>query len=88
MTNRNLPAIAWVAILGASSLVLAQGRQGSTVPVAPPSYTNWPQYGGGAHSAQYSPLAIVDRSNVARLEVAWTYPTGGSRFSIRSSSTG
>src|SRR5688572_33279969 len=81
MRNRKLPVIAWIAILGgASSLVLAQGRQGGSATATPPSYTNWTQYGGGAHSGQYSPLAIVNRSNVTRLEVAWTYPTGG--FSV------
>jgi len=36
----------------------------------------WDQYLGGADSSQYSSLAEIDKSNVARLEVAWTYPTG------------
>src|SRR5690606_15498233 len=33
-------------------------------------------YGGGAHSSQYSALDQIDRSNVSRLEVVWTFPAG------------
>src|SRR5512132_198386 len=40
------------------------------------SYTTWMDYGGSADSAQYSALKQIDRSNVAKLQVAWTYPTG------------
>jgi quinoprotein glucose dehydrogenase len=36
----------------------------------------WDQYLGGADSSQYSSLAQINKSNVGRLEVAWTYPTG------------
>jgi glucose dehydrogenase len=61
----------------------AQGRGGrgrggrGGAPAEPPSYTNWEHYGGSASSNQYSPLDIVNRSNVAGLEVVWTLPTGG-----------
>ncbi len=33
-------------------------------------------YGGGPQQNRYSPLKQIDRSNVKRLEVAWTYDTG------------
>jgi glucose dehydrogenase len=36
----------------------------------------WSQYLGGADSSQYSSLKQINKSNVAKLEVAWTYPTG------------
>lgn len=36
----------------------------------------WRDYGGAADSAQYSALQQINRSNVSKLEVAWTYPTG------------
>jgi quinoprotein glucose dehydrogenase len=39
-------------------------------------YATWDQYLGGSDSSQYSSLDQIDRSNVTRLEVAWTYPTG------------
>ena len=38
-------------------------------------HTTWREYGGGADSAQYSALKQIDRSNVGKLEIAWTYPT-------------
>lgn len=37
---------------------------------------DWPEYLGGKGRTLYSPLAQIDRGNVARLEVAWTYDTG------------
>ena len=39
-------------------------------------FAGWDQYLGGADSSQYSSLAQIDKSNVGRLEVAWSYPTG------------
>src|SRR3954471_13494081 len=35
----------------------------------------WPVH-GGAGNIRYSPLTQIDRANVARLEVAWTYESG------------
>ena len=44
-------------------------------------YTTWQSYAGGAHSSQYSALDQIDRKNVAKLEVAWSFPiTGNSIF--------
>ncbi len=37
---------------------------------------DWPYYGGDAGGSRYSPLTQIDKSNVARLEVAWEYNTG------------
>lgn len=37
---------------------------------------DWPVYGGDAHGTRYSPLAQIDTSTVARMQVAWTYRTG------------
>ena len=36
----------------------------------------WRDYGGTADSAQYSSLAQVNRSNVTKLEIAWTFDSG------------
>ncbi len=38
--------------------------------------TDWPGYLGGDDRNHYSTLDQIDRANVARLEVAWTYHTG------------
>jgi quinoprotein glucose dehydrogenase len=35
----------------------------------------WMDYGGAPDNARYMTLDQIDKSNVARLEVAWTYPT-------------
>ena len=36
----------------------------------------WPHYGNDAAGSRYSPLAEINRENVGRLLVAWTYRTG------------
>jgi quinoprotein glucose dehydrogenase len=44
-------------------------------------YTTWQSYAGGAHSSQYSALDQINTKNVAKLEVAWSFPiTGNSIF--------
>ncbi len=43
---------------------------------APPAYREWKVYGGGSDSIRYSALTQINRGNVARLRVAWTYDTG------------
>jgi quinoprotein glucose dehydrogenase len=64
---RTRAAVLLLAAAAAPSALLAQAR------------TGWSDYGGGPDSAQYSALKQIDRSNVNRLEVAWTYPTGDGR---------
>jgi glucose dehydrogenase len=54
-------------ILALLSLALSAAAQ---------DHKTWSDYGGAADSAQYSALSQINRSNVAKLEVAWTYPTG------------
>src|SRR6266496_5544288 len=46
------------------------------IPAAAQDHRTWRDYGGAGDSAQYSALGQIDRTNVARLQVAWTYPTG------------
>ena len=40
--------------------------------------SEWPAYGGGPEQIRYSPLNQINKGNVARLAVAWTYDTGES----------
>jgi quinoprotein glucose dehydrogenase len=42
-------------------------------------HSTWREYAGGSDSAQYSALKQINRSNVNKLEIAWTYPTGDDR---------
>jgi quinoprotein glucose dehydrogenase len=38
--------------------------------------TGWPNYGNDPGGTRYSPAKQIDRTNVAKLQVAWTYRTG------------
>ncbi len=40
------------------------------------SYRQWRAYGGGPESIQYSALDQINRENVHRLKVAWSFDTG------------
>ncbi len=69
-------------VLMASGVLAAlQGLQAQTTRSAaadprPAPHTTWKDYGGGPDSSQYSALKQINRSNVAKLQVAWKYPTG------------
>ena len=43
---------------------------------APGAYRTWSGYGGGPEQIRYSRLTQINRGNVSRLEVAWSYDTG------------
>jgi quinoprotein glucose dehydrogenase len=38
--------------------------------------TDWPTYGNDPGGMRYSPLTQIDRGNVSKLKVAWTFHTG------------
>ena len=40
----------------------------------------WPGYGGGADNSRYFASRQINKSNVSRLQVAWTYPYGDTGF--------
>src|SRR5688500_10990092 len=40
------------------------------------SRSEWASYGGGPEGIRYSRLTQINRANVGRLAVAWTYDTG------------
>jgi quinoprotein glucose dehydrogenase len=66
---------AWTAaaLLAATCMVIPP-RAPAQTPGA--SDSKWPFYGNDAGGARYSEVAQIDRTNVARLRVAWTYRTG------------
>lgn len=39
-------------------------------------YSTWRTYSGGAHASQYSSLDQINKSNVDKLEVVWSFPAG------------
>jgi quinoprotein glucose dehydrogenase len=36
----------------------------------------WPNYGNDPGGSRYSPITQIDRTNVTKLQVAWTFRTG------------
>ncbi len=68
-SRRNLAA---AALLFGGCVLALRGAQ----PATAPRYATWRDYNGSPDAAQYSSLKEVNRSNVASLQVAWTYPTG------------
>jgi len=42
----------------------------------------WRNYGGGSDSSHFVTLDQIDKSNVSRLQVAWTYPTGDDGYYV------
>jgi quinoprotein glucose dehydrogenase len=68
---------AWAAISGAGLLALAcTGREASRSESVAAADWEWRDYLGDVGRTHYAPLTQIDRSNVSRLEVAWTYDTG------------
>src|ERR1700722_354460 len=53
----------------------ASGQDGK----AAATHTTWRNYGGSPDGSQYSALHQIDRSNVKKLQIAWTYRTGDDR---------
>jgi quinoprotein glucose dehydrogenase len=47
---------------------------------------SWPTYGSDPGGSRYSEAAQIDRTNVSRLKVAWTYRTGANETSTKLSS--
>ena len=69
MSRRPLPSFVALAALIVGFPALAQDHK------------TWSDYGGAADSAQYSALSQINRANVPRLKVAWSYPTAdGNRY--------
>jgi quinoprotein glucose dehydrogenase len=48
----------------------------SSKPAGPGAGDDWPYYGHDAGGMRYSPLKQINRENVAKLKIAWTYHTG------------
>ncbi|HKT59901.1 MAG TPA: pyrroloquinoline quinone-dependent dehydrogenase [Gemmatimonadales bacterium] len=62
--------------LGWGSAVSAQSTTARSLHSDPTPDVGWSSYGGDAGGMRYSPARQVDRGNVARLTLAWTYRTG------------
>jgi quinoprotein glucose dehydrogenase len=65
--RHQVPAFALTIVLGGCIAGLPWGQDVDG---------DWPTYGNDPGGTRYSPLAQIDRGNVGRLRVAWTYRTG------------
>jgi quinoprotein glucose dehydrogenase len=82
--NRKIPLVFVVAFLLSSYAVAARqmatmGQKSTAQETSGRKAENpreWPSYGGSQDGIRYSPLTQINRSNVGRLEVAWTYDAG------------
>jgi quinoprotein glucose dehydrogenase len=64
----------WMPVVLFGVLLLSsRGIEGRTGGQLGEARTEFPAYGGGPEGIRYSTLAQIDRSNVGRLQVAWTY---------------
>lgn len=80
---RRMNVCAFGTVLALSVLVLANPglapiREPARAPAAMHGECDWPVYNGGPGEDHYSTLDAINRSNVKRLQVAWTYNTGES----------
>lgn len=73
LTER-MPALVLGVLLLSSCVLFA--RQTASARQTTQNRTEWAGYGGGPDGIRYSSLTQIDRSNVGRLQVAWTYDTG------------
>jgi quinoprotein glucose dehydrogenase len=60
----------------ASAAIVVTIVSASTPPSSAAQSVDWRVTGGEPGNSRYSPLDQIDRENVARLRVAWTYHTG------------
>jgi quinoprotein glucose dehydrogenase len=61
----------------AQTKATAIGRKNSTPnDTIAQTHSTWSDYAGTSDSSQYSALTQINRSNVSKLQVVWSYPTG------------
>lgn len=71
MNTAKLGCWVWWILLGIVLLGIDCVAQAQSTPDA-----GWPNYGNDAGGGRYSTASQIDRGNVTRLTVAWTYRTG------------
>ncbi len=70
---RILPWITFCTVMAVLAVACAGSDASQAAATFPDS--DWPAYGRDQAGTKFSPLALIDRSNVAQLEVAWTWET-------------
>ena len=70
MTSRRIRALAVLGLAMCAASAAPPGRQSDD------DESQWGSYGGDPGGNRHSPLAQINRQNVAQLKIAWTYRTG------------
>ncbi|HVN82434.1 MAG TPA: PQQ-binding-like beta-propeller repeat protein [Terriglobia bacterium] len=68
----------WKFAVTASLFLMGHAASGQDRDVPQSGYRDWKKVAGGADSLRYSALRQIDRDNVTKLQVAWTYDTNDS----------
>ena len=76
VTWRRLLTGGAVAVLAGGSPSFGQAGQHANANTVGSQSVDWPTPSGDPGAMRYSPLADVNRNNVARLQVAWSWKTG------------
>lgn len=71
ISGRSVP----IGVLSAACALLAFGMMGHSAS-ADDRAGEWPYYGGDQASTKYSGLAQINKKNISRLAIAWTWKTG------------
>jgi quinoprotein glucose dehydrogenase len=76
---KTLLACASLLASAIAGIVVGEIARAGKTPQAPAASTqerqDWPTYGGGPENNHYSKLAQINRSNVKRLAIAWSFDT-------------
>ena len=65
-----------VMFLGSIAALAQAGAHASHQGQAATARADWPVYGGSSADDRYSPLTQINRENVSKLRIAWTFDTG------------
>lgn len=65
-----------IRVVGVCGLMLAIGASASLRARDEKREKDWPVYGGTAENNHYSPLRQINRKNVGKLRMAWSFDTG------------
>src|SRR5579859_5107041 len=69
-----IPVLVLTSFVGVRCKIVGAATQSSDAKKR--ATVDWPVYGGQPSNDHYSELAQINRSNVNKLKVAWTYDTG------------
>jgi quinoprotein glucose dehydrogenase len=64
----------WISLALCVAAIVSSSNAGQSAPDK--KAHDWPIYGGTTENNHFSPLAQINRKNVKRLHVAWTFDTG------------